>query len=191
MARSFSERERETIKQDLIEACKQCWTRYGYHKTGVRELAELAGISSGAFYQFFTSKEMLFVATAESFQTDLVEIFHHNMRAYPGKRGVAESLKAIAAELSGASWLSAMWDEWPTIVRKLPPNYVEEDFQRDALQIEQIIGQYGLRPRRSLDQVTQVVDILLASVSRTKFMPGDTGEAFAYIIDAAVDGLFD
>ena len=191
MARSFSDQEREIIKRSLIDACKQSWTRYGYHKTGIRELAEMADISAGAFYQFFSSKEALFVAAAQDFQDDLVMLFHDNMSRYPGKRGLAESIKAVAAEISHASWLSAMWDEWPAIARKLPSDFVEQDFQRDALRIGEIVAQYGLQPRQSTAMVTQIIDILLASVSRTKFMPGQTADAFNFIIDSVINNLFE
>jgi len=191
MARGFTEHERDAIRASLIEACKQCWTRYGYHKTGIRELTLMAGISAGAFYQFFSSKELLFVAAADDFQGGLMALFEENMQRYPGKRGLAESLKAVAAQMSQASWLTAMWDEWPAIERKLPPDYVEQDFRKDTLRVAEIVAQYGLVPRRDVESVTQIIDILLASVSRTKFMPGETDESFNFIIDAVVDALFE
>ena len=60
MARSFTEREKENIKRSLQEACKQSRTQYGYKKTSVDDLCKLVGISKGAFYLFFESKEALF-----------------------------------------------------------------------------------------------------------------------------------
>jgi len=191
MARGFTEHERGVIRSGLIEACKQCWTRYGYHKTGIRELTEMAGISAGAFYQFFSSKELLFVAAADDFQAGLVALFDENMAANPGRRGLAESLQAVAERVSQASWLTAMWDEWPAIARKLPPDYVEQDFHRDTLRVARIVERYELTPKRDIESVTQIMDILLASVSRTKFMPGETTESFDFIIDAVVDALFE
>lgn len=61
MARSFSEREKENIRKSLMDICKQNWTQYGYKKTSVDEICKQAGISKGAFYLFFESKEALFV----------------------------------------------------------------------------------------------------------------------------------
>ena len=60
MARSFSEREKENIRKSLIDICKQSWTQYGYKKTSVDEMCKQVGISKGAFYLFFESKEALF-----------------------------------------------------------------------------------------------------------------------------------
>ncbi|MDE6980473.1 MAG: TetR/AcrR family transcriptional regulator, partial [Lachnospiraceae bacterium] len=57
MAKSFTEREKENIKRNLQEVCKKSWTQYGCKKTSVDDLCKQAGISKGAFYLFFESKE--------------------------------------------------------------------------------------------------------------------------------------
>ncbi len=61
MARSFTEREKENIKRSLQETCKRSWTQSGYKKTSVDDLCRQAGISKGAFYLFYESKEALFL----------------------------------------------------------------------------------------------------------------------------------
>lgn len=191
MAKSFSEHERGLIRQNLIEACQECWSRFGYQKTGIRELAEMANISAGAFYQFFDSKEMLFVATADEYQKGLVQLFHDNMQKRPDKQGVAASIKAVVSAMTDMPWLTSMWEEWPVIARKLPAGYIEQDFRGDIVRIEEIIGQYHLVPTRSVESVTQTLDILLTSVTRQNFMPGDTRESVDFIIDAVIDALFE
>ena len=67
MARGFTERERENIKRNLLKVGKESWTRYGCKKTSVDELCRQAGISKGAFYLFFESKEALFCEILCSF----------------------------------------------------------------------------------------------------------------------------
>jgi len=190
MAKGFSEHERVMVRQGLIQACQECWSRYGYQKTGIRELTEMENISTGAFYQFFESKEMLFVATADEYQKTLIALFHETMRRQPDKSGVAASIKALASAMSGMPWLTSMWEEWPVIARKLPPGYVEQDFQGDIVRIGEIVAQYGLSPTRSIESVTAIIDILMASVVRQDFMPAGQQESIDFIIDAVVDNLF-
>ena len=60
MPKSFTVQEKENIRVLLQDACRQSWTQYGYRKTSVDALCRQAGISKGAFYLFFTSKESLF-----------------------------------------------------------------------------------------------------------------------------------
>ena len=37
MAKGFNERERETIRQKLMDAAEACWGKYGIKKTSVDE----------------------------------------------------------------------------------------------------------------------------------------------------------
>ena len=60
MAKKFTEIEKENIKNKLISNCKDSWSNVGYKKTSVDELCKKSGISKGAFYLFYSSKEDLF-----------------------------------------------------------------------------------------------------------------------------------
>lgn len=60
MARSFSQQERNRIRDRLMTEGKELFTRYGLQKTNVAELTEAAGIAKGSFYSFFPSKEALY-----------------------------------------------------------------------------------------------------------------------------------
>lgn len=79
MTRSFSEQEKEDIRKRLLDLGLKHFSTYGFKKTNVDEIARAAGISKGAFYRFYESKEMLFMDVMEQ-----VEV-----------RGREEILKAI------------------------------------------------------------------------------------------------
>ena len=61
MPRAFSEREKASIRASLLDAGRDKLIQVGMYKTRVEELARAAHISKGAFYQFFPSKEALFI----------------------------------------------------------------------------------------------------------------------------------
>jgi AcrR family transcriptional regulator len=191
MSKKFSEHESQLIRQSLVNACKDCWNRYGYHKTNVRELAAMANISVGAFYQFFSSKELLFMETAKSFEKQIEDICHKHLMAQPDKNGVAESLKDIAGFYIQMPWIASIYEDWAVIERKLPPNFTEQDFQGDKLRIERLTEQYGIKAKRSTEEVTQIINLMLSSVMQARFIPGDLKVAINFIIDAVVDKLFD
>jgi AcrR family transcriptional regulator len=73
MATAFTESEKEQIRIRLMEAAENCLGKYGVKKTTVDQLVRMAGISKGAFYQFFPSKEILFFNVLEEFQASLME----------------------------------------------------------------------------------------------------------------------
>ncbi len=72
--RKFREEEKETIRQTLLEAAKTMFRQYGIQKTTVAALTEAAGISQGAFYLFFPSKEELFYEVFQMEERKLREI---------------------------------------------------------------------------------------------------------------------
>lgn len=68
MPAPFSEEERGRIRNRLLASGESLFARYGLDKTSIDELAKSAGISKGAFYLFFDSKEDLFLAIAEGIE---------------------------------------------------------------------------------------------------------------------------
>src|SRR5262245_6376057 len=70
MPKGFSERERTIIRAKLREKGGELFGVYGVRKTNVEELARAAGISKGAFYLFYESKEELFFELLEQFEAE-------------------------------------------------------------------------------------------------------------------------
>ena len=66
MPKAFSEQDKEHIRRRLLDEGSERFATYGLQKTNVEELARAAGISKGAFYTFFESKEALFMDVAEA-----------------------------------------------------------------------------------------------------------------------------
>lgn len=55
----------------ILQAAEQCFAARGYDATGVAELCANAGISKGAFYYHFESKQAVFLALLQSWLDDL------------------------------------------------------------------------------------------------------------------------
>ncbi|ELZ40657.1 transcription regulator [Halorubrum saccharovorum DSM 1137] len=73
----FTERDRERIRNQLIEAGRDLFTQFGFERTRISDLTEEAGIGTSTFYQFFDSKEALYVevllAERESLEAQIAE----------------------------------------------------------------------------------------------------------------------
>ncbi|NIR71626.1 MAG: TetR family transcriptional regulator [Aliifodinibius sp.] len=65
MPKIFSEEERKTILETLVEKGKELFTLHGLKKTNVEDFTQAAGIAKGTFYAFFASKEDLCFAILE------------------------------------------------------------------------------------------------------------------------------
>lgn len=54
-------RKGEETRQRILESAVTCFSESGYDKTGVAKICRTAGISKGAFYHHFASKQALFL----------------------------------------------------------------------------------------------------------------------------------
>ncbi|WP_440990720.1 TetR/AcrR family transcriptional regulator [Haloarchaeobius baliensis] len=61
MSGGFSDSERERIREQLVAEGRGLFSRYGLSKTTIAELTDPVGIAPSTFYQFFDSKEALYL----------------------------------------------------------------------------------------------------------------------------------
>ncbi|AFZ74917.1 TetR/AcrR family transcriptional regulator [Natronobacterium gregoryi] len=73
--KGFSDDERERIRTALIESGCELFVRYGLERTRIKDITEEVGIGTSTFYQFFDSKEHLYLEVlyreVERFTDDL------------------------------------------------------------------------------------------------------------------------
>jgi AcrR family transcriptional regulator len=81
----------------IMEAAADCFSREGYDATGVAEICERAGVSKGAFYHHFPSKQSVFLALLEQWLA-ILDLQLNAVRE--NSRNAAEALDRIAG-LSG------------------------------------------------------------------------------------------
>lgn len=64
------QRGRET-RAHILQVAQECFGRNGFEATGVAEICECAGVSKGAFYHHFASKQVLFLELLEQWLAEL------------------------------------------------------------------------------------------------------------------------
>ncbi|WP_170932646.1 hypothetical protein [Desulfosporosinus sp. FKB] len=66
-----------------------------------------------------------------------------------------------------------------------------KDYQMSFSLITKFIEEYQLKSPKSLEEITQIFNILLAMARSTEFIPGDLTTSVDYIIDTVIDELFE
>jgi AcrR family transcriptional regulator len=71
-----SQSYRDARREQILDAARRCFLRAGFHETSMQDLFSEAGLSSGAVYRYFASKDELIVAIAEDNMRDVVAMIH-------------------------------------------------------------------------------------------------------------------
>lgn len=61
----ISERRREARRQQILDAALACFSANGFHQTGMADIVKRSGLSHGAVYVYFQSKDDLIEALAD------------------------------------------------------------------------------------------------------------------------------
>jgi AcrR family transcriptional regulator len=145
MPKAFSSEEKDRIRSSLLEKASELFARYGLRKTNIEDLTSAAGISKGAFYQFFPSKEDLFLAIlndVEKAQRARIADFELDSNLSP-----QENLKAVL-RFAFQYWESNNMlskfskEDYTYLLRKLPPNALAENLHADEAFITGLIDQW-------------------------------------------------
>lgn len=184
--RGFTSSESELIRARLIEACRECWERYGFQKTTVAELARSAGISTGAFYGFFTSKALLFAETAIFYAEQIADNFKRSLPEDATKENLATAIKGMVRDFAERPWLIS-GDGGLEMMRQLPPGEAERLRGLDLSFVREVLEQHHLVCTVSVEEFTAIIYALCLSEN----VHDVVGEHYLTALDILVDGAVD
>ena len=192
MARSFSEREKENIRKSLIDICKQSWTQYGYKKTSVDEMCKQVGISKGAFYLFFESKEALFCEVLCSVQREICEMAEAAMEEDKGKSGVVKALKLIYRAYDKNSFLyGSDTADYTILMNKVSEEQAKEMEQAGELSRQLFLCHPALKFRVNANMAISVIYSLIMNIKNKDILPQNHLEVFDFMADKLIDDLYE
>ncbi len=192
MARSFTEREKENIRQHLLEACKQSWTHYGYKKTSVDELCRQVGISKGAFYLFFESKEAIFCEVLCSVQEQICDAASKIIKEEKDKYGIAKAIKFIYREYDKNNFLyQADSTDFTILMNKLSEDQVKK-IEMSNKRSQQLFQQDSrFKMKVDTDMAMSVIYSLIMNIKNKDILPYDHLKTFDFMADHLIDRLYE
>ncbi len=192
MARSFTEREKENIKRSLQEACKQSWTQYGYKKTSVDDLCKQVGISKGAFYLFFESKEALFCEVLCSVQEQICNVASEVIEKHKDKYGVAEALKLIYRKYDNNNFLyNSNSTDYTIFINKLSEEQVKKIKKFNYMSQQLFFNQPYLKFKVDSDLAISIIYSLIMNIKNKDVLPHNHMETFDFMVDHLIDSMYE
>lgn len=194
MAKGFNEREKDAIRQKLMDAAEVCWRKYGLKKTSVDELVGMVNISKGSFYLFYPTKEHLFMDVFERIDTrSKKELFRIIQNSQGSKKEIFVSIiMQMYKDVKKTPWILNMHHgDLELLLRKLPPERVERHLKDDDSTAVELF--------KLLDIETDVDPEIISGAMRSIFLmllhKQEIGEeifddVIAYLVEAITLKLF-
>lgn len=183
MPRGFSEQERATIRAGLLERARELLMSYGIKKTSVEDLTTAVGISKGAFYLFYQSKEELFFAVLQQFEADyqasLIDALGPASLA-PRDRLLAFITRAITLWREQPLFRHFGREDYELLMRRLPDEQIAIALRNDDAFAVQLIERWaaeGITVRVEPRLLTGLMRALFYVVLHSDELPPDIAPA--------------
>jgi len=142
MAKAFTQKEKILIRKTLLETGLQRFSKQGVRATRLSDLCKDVGIAKGSFYNYFSSKEELFMLIAEQknakHRTDMITFIkqeHNN-----SNEKISQLFDMIWTKIEQDPLLNLIIEhnEGDYIFRKIPPAWVEEKSKNDKIFLNEL-----------------------------------------------------
>lgn len=192
MPRSFTSSERDTIHKNLIFNGKKLFARYGLRKTTVEEIARKSGISKGAFYLFFSSKEQLFF---EIIEQEELNMKRHLMASLPEKPSANDLSVMVWNAFSFAKSNPIIMhvfnpQEFNDLLKILTQNELSEHMNKDTDFANSIVNTLGFEKTEASAQIISGLLHSLFAVFLHKDEMEITDETFKKLISIVSNEIF-
>lgn len=192
MPKGFSEEEKITITHKLLAECKKNWQIYGYKKTSIDVLCQNTGISKGAFYVFFDSKESLFYQVITQTQAQLYELVEQHLSENPSKYGIAKALKEVFAEYCNSSFMyDTKSTDFQAFLNKLSKEQRNQLNDLGHAKTEFMLRKPFLKLKIEEKLAMSILTAMLTVVSQKDNIPSNITEVFSFMIDNLIEKIFE
>ncbi|MGM9521196.1 MAG: TetR/AcrR family transcriptional regulator [Oscillospiraceae bacterium] len=187
MAAAFTPQERAVITENLKNAARGYASTVGMRKVSVEQLAEDAGISKGAFYKFYGSKELLFLDVLEELHT---EIYSCAQAAFDGNTHLPPSVRATEALLAAfdvieqTHMINFMEKDVPSLLRKIPEDVKRTHYKCDELRTCMLFRHAGLIPEGGMPVATTAIRALMLTMSNKS----ELGDKYHDVLELLIRG---
>lgn len=188
----FTEEEKDRLREQLCNECEKSWRTVGYGKTSISVLTKKVGISTGAFYTLYPSKEDLFLLTFKQLRERQMQTVNSIITENPTVEGGIEAIKYTYRLYNENPFLYdlASPDFW-ALINKLPPGKWEEIIRGNADFLSVLVEKIRLTPKVSPQKIHAVIATLMYTITFKGKIPYDNYEIFEFLVDCSIKELFE
>jgi AcrR family transcriptional regulator len=191
--RAFSEQEREIVRGKLLDAAEAFLSTTGIRKTTVEDLAKTAGISKGAFYLFYESKELLFMDALEREQMGIHNTLLQCMAQGPSPRDAFVHFAGeMYREYARKPWLLAFeGEDYALLLRRVSPERIQQHIEIDNAATRRFKDILGDEITVSPELMSAAMRMLFIGILHRKEIGEEwADEAFSLMLESLADRIF-
>lgn len=119
--------DREAKRQALIEAAIAVFALTGFHATKMREIADKAGVGKATIYEYFTTKEELFLAAYDHWMSAFERCIEQKLSSAEDLLSQADAVRDAAVEYyqQHAADAPILLEFWAHALRSRNPAFIE------------------------------------------------------------------
>ena len=189
MATAFTSEEKEVIRKKLHKVAKECLQRYGVKKTTVDQMAAMVDISKGSFYNFYSSKEMLFFKVLEGYQIDVMNRLTEQLGTETkiDTNRLVELLYDFYQDFRYSFMYTIFKNhEMELLIRKLPKEAITNHHLIDDRMVKKIVSRINIRENVSVE----IVSALFRTIAMTILHIEEIGEKqFDITLKLVIQGI--
>ncbi|MGF1473369.1 MAG: TetR/AcrR family transcriptional regulator [Rubrobacteraceae bacterium] len=194
---TFTETERDHIREQLLESGREMFSRYGLKKTSLEDLTRPAGIAKSSFYGFFDSKEALYMEILMSMRQEVKDrILGASFEAdNDAREAIVRFLRVVVHELETnplTRRLVTHPEELQMLSRKVSPEQMEANIEASTLPILSFIREAQARGEVIAGD-PEVISGVIRSVTMLTLHKEDIGSTYQEVIEMMIglvaDGL--
>ena len=190
MPKGFTEHEKELISQRLLEQGYRLFSAYGLKKTNIEEIARAAGIAKGAFYNFYESKEALFMEVIEQIEIRLRQeiLAVIDMPGQSARARLFAVLKKAFILIETMPILQFLTgSDYDLLFRRLPAEKLQQHLAGDQIFFEELIDHCRKAGIPIQAQSEQIIGLLYPLVLTSLHEDGFSRNNFSGNIDVHLE----
>jgi AcrR family transcriptional regulator len=173
----------------LLDAARLLFADQGYTATSVGDIAAAAGVSLGAFYQYFRDRADIMAALVGDGARRMLDDAEHVWRPSEGRAGVRRMIAAFVGHYRSTAKFQRVWEE---------VTHIESDLGALRREIERVFvsgTEAAIRQGQHEGSITSTLDpagvatALSAMVDRTCYVTFVVDRSSRRNVDAVVDVL--
>ena len=163
--------QRENTRGCLVKAAAKVFSRRGYEKASLDEVAEEAGFTKGAVYSNFKGKEDLFLATIDAHFEERLQSIKRVMQEEPDEQGTAHAagMDFMDKLNRGSGYFALFFEFWayaqrnPAVKRKFLPRV--QRFRSALAELFEAKSDAGLELPMPSEQLASMLIAMAAGVA--------------------------